>query len=383
MAAALAIAAIVFLAGVVVLEQWVRSSGLGGVSNPTPSGNYSMVSYASSVDGFALSYAEWLPSGYSSAQTYPLIVYLHGQQDTSGKWFSGGLTSDLVLALGNTSNAAERSTASALVNATGAQGVILIALNTRSGSGWYIDSPCGGPQEQDVLDAVAFEEGLRHVGAVYLMGSSMGTEGTLYVAAQHPGRFAGVAIVAPVTDLFEDVAYRMSLAANPQDPWANISIQAKAHLFCGVLPGTGNESQLAVARTFQNMSPLRFDPAAFLNVPIYVTAGGLDNRAPNNVQYWPWWMNANNSFLNATCNSVPGLGEPGPPNCATQTFETLHRQDPAGYTFRYVYEPLSGHSISQLDPTDLMGFWFGSLPGGYYLGASSSSIVTVAPGLVY
>ena len=56
---------------------------------------------------------------------------------------------------------------------------------------------------------------------------------------------------------------------------------------------------------FQNMSPLRFDPQAFAGIPLYMTAGGLDDRAPNNVSIWPQWMNANNTVVNATCQYAP------------------------------------------------------------------------------
>ena len=380
---AVVVAAVVVIAGFVVIEGlWApHTSTTPSVSVPPT--NYTVVPYTSSVDGFSLSFAEWLPVDYSSSKSYPLIVYLHGQQDTSGKWFSGGLTSDLVQALTNRSDAPDMMTVESLINDSRAQGAILIALNTRSGSGWYVNSPCGGPQEQDVLDAISFEKERQSIARVFLMGESMGTEGTLYVASQNPSLFSGIAVIAPVTDLFEDVNCRTSLVNNPSDPWAEVSIEAKAHDFCGVLPGTGNASQIVVARMFQNMSPLRFDPQAFLGIPIYLTSGGLDNRAPNNVSIWSQWMNANNTFVNATCNDVPQLGEPLPPNCATQTFDTLHRQDPSGYAFRYVYEPLAAHALAQLDPADLMGFWFGHLPGGYYLGEPLLTAVTPAPALTY
>ena len=204
-----------------------------------PPTNFSVVPYSSHVDGYSLSFDEWLPDGFSAARGYPLVVYLHGQQDTSGAWFPGGLTNDMVQAIENTSDPADRATVESFINATRVQPAILIAVNTRSGSGWYIDSPCGGPQEQDVLDAITLEKERRSVSQVYLMGESMGTEGTLYVASQNPSLFSGIAVIAPVTDLFEDVAYRMTLIHDPQDPWANVSIEAKAHLFCGTLPGTG------------------------------------------------------------------------------------------------------------------------------------------------
>src|SRR5262249_40856215 len=133
----------------------------------------------------------------------------------------------------------------------------------------------------------------------------------------------------------------------------------------------------------QNMSPLRFDPAAFTGVPIYVTAGGVDDRAPNNVSIWSPWMNANNSFVTPTCDHVSSLGEPTPPNCATQTFATLHASDPPSYAFRFVYEPTADHTVAQLDPTDLIAFWSGAVPGGYYLGSILSGPITPAPGLTY
>jgi len=379
------IVALAVLAGV---GSYVASSGaLTNVFGPHPPvgpnpTNYSVVPYTSSVDGYALSYAEWLPEPFNNSASYPLVVYLHGQQDTSGTWYPGGLTDDLVQSLTGPPTADQR-TAEALINASRAQPAILIALNTRSGSGWYIDSPCGGPQEQDVLDAIAQERARYHVDGVYLMGQSMGSAGTLFVAGANPGLFAGVAIIAPVTDLFEDVAYRMTLVTNPLDPWANVSIQAKAHLFCGSLPGSGNASQESVARMFQNMSPLRFDPAAFHDVPVYLTAGGLDDRAPNNVSIWPGWMNANNTFVNATCDRAAALDEPLVVDCANTTFDSLHRADPGGYTFRYVYEPDATHAVAQLDPTDLFAFWFGGAPGGYYLGSPLSGPIVAAPGLVY
>ena len=339
----------------------VRSSDLP-LPSSVPSGGYSTVAYGSSVDRWALSYTEWLPTNYVPTSTYPLLVYLHGQQDTSGRWFSGGLPNTLLRALNGTGS--EPQTVRLLVSEAQHRGFLLIAVNTRSGSGWYINSPCGGPQEQDVLDAIAHEKLIRHVGSTYLLGMSMGTEGTLYLAARHPGMFRAVGIVGPVTDLFLDVAYRISLANDTTKGWALSSLQAKMHLFCGVLPGTSNASQMSVARMFQNMSPLRFAPAAFHGIPIYVTAGGWDNRAPNNPRYWPWWLNANHTFLTSTCSVAARLGEPG--QCTTP-LDALHLSDSNGYSFRYVWEPRAGHLLTQLYPPDLFDFWSGRSPGGVYV----------------
>ena len=333
------------------------------------------IAYASSVDGWNLSYYEWLPAGYNASRTYPLIIYLHGQENTNGTWIPGGLDTDIVSYLNATSPVG--TTVRGLVNTASAQGFILIALNSRSGSGWYINSPCGGPQQQDVLDAIQHERSLRHISRLYLFGMSMGTEGTLSFAAAHP-IFSGIGIIAPVTDLFEDVAYRLALGPNVS--WAATSLSAKAQLFCGVLPGTGNASSLALVPVYEAMSPLRFDPTVFRHVPIYVTAGGIDFRAPDNVSIWPFWLNINNTFVNATCNVALSLGEP--PTCSS-TMETLHQQAPNDFRFRFVFEPHASHVFSQLDPADMIGYWQNAVPGGYFTGGFPFATISAAPHLAY
>lgn len=338
-----------------------------------------LVNYSSSVDGWKLSYYEWLPTNYTPTRAYPLIVYLHGQQDTSGTWFVGGLASDLMQSYVPSSTGSVAADVRAFVNDSQSMGFILIALNSRSGSGWYINTPCGGPQQQDVLDAINHEKNARLVSALYLFGMSMGTEGTLSIAASHR-IFAGIGIIAPVTDMYENVAYRESLSAN-NVTWATTSLVAKAHLFCGVLPGTGNASQQAVAREFENMSPLRFHPQAFIGVPIFVTAGGADDRAPNNVSFWPYWMNVNNTFVNVTCNTQPALGEPS--GCST-SMNNVHLVHPTNSEFYFLYEKSAGHDLSQLDPLAMLDYWLGLTPGGFYLGGYPfSPAPTVNPNLTY
>jgi|GEM_PF-753196 len=339
------------------------------------------VNYSSSVDGWPLSYSEWLPAGFDPTVAHPLVVFLHGQQATTGTWVAGGLPADILGYLGeqSTNGKSARALVAALANASD----VLIAPNSRSGAGWYVDSPCGGPQQQDLMDAIVHEEAVRNVSAVYLVGVSMGTEGVLYTAALHPGLVQGIGLVTPVTDLFEDVAYREFLAAtqNASDPWAYDSIQAKARLFCGVLPGTGNASEASVALVYQHISPLRFDPEAFAAMRVYVVAGGEDDRTPNNVSIWSPWMNANNTFVNSTCNVAASLGEPA--NCS-QPLGALHLADPQHYAFRFVYEPNGGHGLTALNASDLLAFWTGAAAGGYYLAhGDPPGPITPAPGLAY
>lgn len=361
-------------AGLVLAPQGLAQ----GPAAPLPPRVPTTVPYASSVDAWPLSYAEWLPVNFDPNRAYPLILFLHGQQDTSGRWVSGGLPSDFVRAVNGSGPVAQ--TVRLMINQSAQRGFILMAVNSRSGAGWYINSPCGGPQEQDVLDALAHETALRHVSATFLFGMSMGTEGTLYLAARHPGMFKAIGIIAPATDLFLDVAYRIGLASDPDKPWAEASIQAKMHLFCGVLPGTQNASAQAVARMFENMSPLRFDPTAFARLPIYVTAGGADDRTPNNVAIWPQWLNANNTFVNSTCSTAPELGEPD--GCST-TLDALHLAHPWAFRFRFVYEPRATHLFSQLSPADLLNFWQGRVPGGVYTSSYPFSTFVKDPSVPY
>src|SRR5580658_7837529 len=110
---------------------------------PPPGTN---ISYTSSVDGFRLSYLEWLPAGYTASQSYPLAVFLHGIHSSNG-FIEGGAGGINDISYSLTSNASSA-------------GFILISLNTRLLDGFYINSPCGGPEEQDVLDAIAHEESL-------------------------------------------------------------------------------------------------------------------------------------------------------------------------------------------------------------------------------
>src|SRR5690348_4979548 len=78
------------------------------------------VAYTSSVDGFALSYSEWLPAGYTPTQTYPLAIYLHHIEDTSGHPRPGGFWNQLSGDGGGP----------AAISAASAAGFLLIAPNT-------------------------------------------------------------------------------------------------------------------------------------------------------------------------------------------------------------------------------------------------------------
>src|SRR4029077_10637925 len=94
-----------------------------------------------------------------------------------------------------------------------AAGFLLIVPNTRTGDGYYVDSDYTGPQAQDILDAIAHEESIRHIGKLYLFGFSMGSMGAISIGLNHPGMFAGIGAVAAFSDDFELEA-RLVVSAN-------------------------------------------------------------------------------------------------------------------------------------------------------------------------
>jgi pimeloyl-ACP methyl ester carboxylesterase len=238
-------------------------------------------------------------------------------------------------------------------------GFIVISLNTRSAAGFYVNSTCGGPQEQDVLDAIAHEQGLRNVGKVYLVGFSMGSIGALSIAAHHHSMIAGVAIGGPITDLFEQYAYTGGIATLNDD-------------LCRVTPGP---KATAVDRLFEYLSPARFAPTNFSGIPLYVTAGGEDTSAPNNFSLWPY-AHANSTIVNSSCIAAKTLGEPA--GCTT-TFDALATSQPKNYSVRFVYEADGVHSADQLPGADVIAFFLGTVGAGLYVAAFPPSTVTAAP----
>ncbi|MCI4360730.1 MAG: hypothetical protein L3J91_03430 [Thermoplasmata archaeon] len=320
------------------------------------------LSYNSSVDGWPLSYLEWLPAGYSATRSYPLAVFLHGV-GASSAWIRGG-----------TGGMADM-TPSLLDNAS-SSGFVFIALNTRTVDGFYIDSPCGGPQQQDVLDAIAHEEALRHIGPVYLVGFSMGSLGAFSIAGHFPGRFAGIAtagtitdktihelaevLAGTITDIFETIAFNTASGLPPSGLY---------DAMCGAHPAPANAS---VDRVWASLSVLRFEPQNFSGIPLFVTGGGADPRAPNNFAKWDY-ANVNNTFVNSTCTVVTSLGEP--PNC-TVTIPSLAAGDPSAYRWLDLYEPTAPHSAQQLPGQAVFAFFLGEQRGGYYVGPYPGGALT-------
>lgn len=310
-----------------------------GVNGPAEANfTVSTVNYSSSIDGFHLSYSEILPLNYSSSKTYPLAIELHGIDTAQNTSQEGGYPTPVT-----------NTTADAAV----ADGFILIVINTRTGDGYYVNSKYDGPQGQDVLDAIAHEESIRHIGKLYIFGFSMGSMGALSLGLNHPGMFAGIGAVAAFSDDFELEGRLIAAGNTPLEE-------------AGLVPTGGQwpNSSAYAQGIFEELSPLRFHPTNASGVRMWIAGGGLDIFATNNLTFWPYEQ-ANDTVLDSTCLVESDLGEPA--NC-TVPLAALHAEDPAGYAYRYVWEPNGFHDYNLLNATDMFAFFLGEEPSGAYWG---------------
>lgn len=351
-----------------------RAAPGAGVAHPHggPYENYSLIDYNTSTLPIELSYYEWLPAGYSSSRTYPLVVLLHGIQGEGPSWTVTGIKSEVVSDIQN--NTQDGAALRALLNASIADGYLLITINERTGSGWYANSVCGGPQENDTLDAIAYEESLRHVGRVYLLGFSMGATGAFALAATHPGMFSGIAAAGTITDAYQAMAYRLTNqhSTDANYTWANMSYHTMVGFTCGHPPDLANATTDAV---YDYLSVARLDPYALATTPLYVVSGGADNRAPDDGIGNPFYQ-TNNTFVNSTC--LVALDEPA--SC-TIPFAALHNSTPSEYAFREIYEPSATGSYAQWNASDVFGWFNGAEPSGFYIahGWPPTAVVPTVP----
>jgi len=321
--------------GLVVLVVFLNPSAVapaspsrGEVSSFATVPAYNVVNFTSSVDGTNLSYYEWLPNNFSNASEYPLAVYLHGlgYQGSEIITLAGGLSA---------------------IAAAQADGFILISLNTRTGGGFYVNSPYTGPQQQDVLDAITHEKTLREVSQVYLFGSSMGSIGTWSIAANVPGLVSGIGGIASCPDVFEAIY------------WHYLEIPGGYTAYVQTTGGNGPNSTYFRAQTYY-LSAARFYPQNFSNISMYTAQGGNDPDCPDNPNVFGY-QQANNTFLNSTCLVVVQWNEPA--NCQTP-FSNLSLIHPGEYRWRLIYSATGGHSLNELNGADLFGFWAGTVPHG-------------------
>ncbi len=322
---AIVAALVVVGAGLYVLHPF--RTGPGGTGN-TYGGQ--VIPYTSSVDQTPLSYYEWLPTGYDPNATYPLAVFLHGLAQAGNELLtnSGG---------------------PGIIQAAQADGFLLISINTRTNDGFYVNSPYSGPQQQDVVDAVHHEESLRHVGKLYVFGTSMGSVGSLSLGLNHVLPVAGIGAINSCTDAYEAIEWRIQIGLTPE----LAEIQSVTG---GYLPG---QSTFATGLAYY-MSPARFFPQNFSGIPFYIVQGGNDNRCPNNPNFTAW-QNANDTVLTSTCTFVPSLAEP--PNCTTP-LTNLSAANPALYHWRFVYVPRGPHNLNIMNGPDMFAYFSGRVGDG-------------------
>ncbi len=305
---------------------------------------YSNVTYNSSIDGFPLAYGEMLPINFSPSRSYPLLVYFHGEGNSTAI-VPGGAGNGL--GLWNNSSLPNYKILTKFVLNASTFHFLIIAPSPRSSEGFYTNSLCGGPEEQDVMDAIVHEESLRHILGLYALGFSMGSLGALSFVGHHPGMFKGVATTGTLTDAFEEVAYHPTLKSG------------LLTLDCGMVPSATNVS---VDRLLTYLSVARFHPKNFSNVAIWVSAGGLDHGATNNLAYWPF-LQVNFTFLTRSCLVASNYSEPA--NC-TVPFAVLHTAAPSVFNYRFIFEPGAGHTLGQLEAQDMFQFFLGRSAGGCY-----------------
>ena len=313
--------------------------------------------YSSSVDGFPLSYAEVLPTGYSSAKAYPLVIYLHGE-GSSANWVRGGSGNGLTNTVKQTS--ANGLTIRAFLQNASSHGFIVMAPSPRSSNGFYTNSVCGGPQMQDTLDALHHEQALRNISSIYVLGFSMGSLAGLSLAGNNPGLVKGLAVAGSITDAFELLAYQ---------PKAKTGLNS---IVCGNLPSSGNTTSIAL---YQTLSVLRFDVGNFSGTKIWMSAGGKDASVPNNPRFWPF-QQANDTMITSTCHVGTTMNEPA--NC-TVPLSTLTASNPSQYSYRFVYEASGGHVLQQLDLSDIFSYWLGSVGTGCYDANFPPTVLTSCP----
>ena len=125
------------------------------------------------VNGVANHYEIYVPASYSTAQQWPVILFLHGSGERGG---------DGLLQTSNALGAAIRRSPSAYP-------AIVIFPQTPPDSSWV------GDASQIAMAALdqTLSEFRTDPDRVYLTGLSIGGNGTWYVAYHHPDRFAAIA----------------------------------------------------------------------------------------------------------------------------------------------------------------------------------------------
>jgi len=315
-----------------------HAAGRGGPgpTNGSVNATNGTIAFTSSVDGHPLSYAIWYPPNYDAQASHTFVLFLHGVESSN-----------------ECANVPSYTGGASLINAATGAGWVVGSMCTRVADGWYVNSPSTGPEETDVLDAIAHEKTLTHVTDVYLVGMSMGSDGALSIATNHPGLVAGVAAVATCADFYEEAAYYSHAHGVLPPGFAQVA---------GVGPGVFPEAGSVGFGLEYHLSAFRFYPENLSATRLYIVAGGEDQTCIDNTQFWPW-MQANNTVLTASCNVAAASFEPN--DCSTP-IASLAASHSGEFLCRFVYEPASPHTFDQLNGADLVAFFEGQVGTGTF-----------------
>lgn len=218
---------------------------------------------SASLGGQKVRYAVSLPASYDrdKARRYPLVVFLHGLNNTERDWEAEGMQARLEE-----------------LRAAGKVGDFVVAAPFGANS-FYLNAKGGAAYEDAIVkDFIPFVERQYRAGGKpalrVIEGLSMGGYGALLIAFKHPEMFAGVA--AHSAALFDGLPQAPAAGG---DRLASFRYALATRLF-----GTPPDEEY-----FRVNSPLhlaRQSPARLKNLKIYFDVGDADryNFQPGNQQ---------------------------------------------------------------------------------------------------
>ncbi len=190
------------------------------------------MAFTAAVDGTTQRYVELLPQPFDAAQTYHVLIVLHGHG--SDRW-------QFVRE--------ERGECKGARDLAAKYGMICISPDYRATTSWM------GPQaEADMVQLIAELHVRYKVGKVLLHGGSMGGSGALTFTALHPDLIAGVCSLNGTANHLEYRNFQDAIAAS----------------FGG--------TKAQIPQEYKKRSAEYWSEA--FTMPVAITAGGLDTLVP-------------------------------------------------------------------------------------------------------
>ena len=155
------------------------------------------------IGGVAYPYEIYVPASYSTAQQWPVILFLHGAGERGG---------DRLLQTSNALGAAIR-------RAPSAYPAIVVLPQVPNDSSWV------GVPSQVAMTALdnAMAEFRIDPDRVYLTGLSMGGNGTWHLAYNNPGRFAAIAPICGFVTPLVGKRWKAAVPMDTGDPYETLA----------------------------------------------------------------------------------------------------------------------------------------------------------------